>query len=98
MGNIVDLTNGNSPYENVTYFGPLKDTVNIPPNGYVTFRIRACNPGWWFFHCHYEYHMFAGMSASIRVGKDADIPTPPATLPKCGNYLAPVNMKSYNYN
>lgn len=39
---------------------PFKDTVLLPFPGFVTFRFRASNPGFWLFHCHYDYHMLIG--------------------------------------
>jgi FtsP/CotA-like multicopper oxidase with cupredoxin domain len=31
----------------------LKDTISIPPKGYIILRFKADNPGWWLVHCHY---------------------------------------------
>jgi FtsP/CotA-like multicopper oxidase with cupredoxin domain len=31
----------------------IKDTFSVPSNGFVTFRFRADNPGWWLLHCHF---------------------------------------------
>lgn len=39
---------------------PYKDTVLLPFPGYVRFRFRALNPGFWFFHCHYDWHLPIG--------------------------------------
>lgn len=36
---------------------PLKDTIIIPDGGYAILRFEADNPGWWFFHCHLEFHV-----------------------------------------
>ncbi|XP_038051053.1 oxidoreductase OpS5-like [Patiria miniata] len=63
---------------------PLKDTVPVPDGGYVVVRFKADNPGWWFFHCHVELHMLAGMSLVIHVGSDDDLPPIPQDLPRCG--------------
>ncbi|CZR53327.1 uncharacterized protein PAC_03205 [Phialocephala subalpina] len=41
---------------------PLKDTVHISRRGYVILRIRADNPGLWFFHCHILWHAGTGMA------------------------------------
>lgn len=39
---------------------PFKDTALLPFPGFVRFRFRASNPGFWLFHCHYDYHMLIG--------------------------------------
>ncbi|KAF8854167.1 hypothetical protein BDZ45DRAFT_716300 [Acephala macrosclerotiorum] len=46
---------------------PLKDTVHIPRRGYVILRIRADNPGLWFFHCHILWHAGTGMAMGFHV-------------------------------
>ncbi|KAF9930604.1 hypothetical protein FBU30_000307 [Linnemannia zychae] len=41
---------------------PLRrDTVTVPPYGYVVLRFVSDNPGIWAFHCHIEWHMAAGL-------------------------------------
>ncbi|KAF8943046.1 hypothetical protein BGZ47_005845 [Haplosporangium gracile] len=41
---------------------PLRrDTVTIPPYGYVVLRFVSDNPGLWAFHCHIDWHMAAGL-------------------------------------
>ncbi|KAF2140132.1 multicopper oxidase [Aplosporella prunicola CBS 121167] len=45
---------------------PMKrDTVNTVPGGSLVIRFRADNPGVWLFHCHLEWHLLAGMSATF---------------------------------
>lgn len=39
-----------------------RDTVQIPPGGSVTMRFLTDNPGTWFFHCHVEWHLEAGLA------------------------------------
>lgn len=91
MGTLEQLnSNSSTPFSNRTSIGVGKDTVALPPFGFVRIRFRACNPGYWFFHCHYEYHMFSGMTATIKVGTDNDMPKAPFGFPRCGNYLQPV--------
>ncbi|PVH95647.1 Ferroxidase [Periconia macrospinosa] len=52
--------------ESVLYPIPAKrDTVVIPPEGYIVLRYRANNPGAWFFHCHIDFHVAGGMAAVI---------------------------------
>jgi FtsP/CotA-like multicopper oxidase with cupredoxin domain len=58
----------------------LKDTLDIPMNGWAVIQWVADNPGWWFFHCHIEWHMATGMALVIREGKP---PSPPQNLGQC---------------
>ena len=38
-----------------------RDTVVLPPQGYLVFRFVADNPGVWIFHCHIDWHLDAGL-------------------------------------
>ena len=69
---------------------PLKDTIAVPNNGYVVFRFRANNPGYWFFHCHFDFHQPIGMSLLLHVGTQEDLPPVPDNFPRCGNHLPPI--------
>lgn len=40
-----------------------RDTITIPPQGFVVLRFRADNPGAWFFHCHIDWHLSSGLAA-----------------------------------
>ncbi|RDI83024.1 hypothetical protein Vi05172_g6809 [Venturia inaequalis] len=43
-----------------------RDTVYVYPNGgTLTMRFKADNPGVWLLHCHVEWHVSAGMQATI---------------------------------
>ncbi|KAL5012009.1 hypothetical protein ScPMuIL_010560 [Solemya velum] len=64
-----------------------KDTVTIPNGGYTILRFYADNPGFWFFHCHIEFHVDVGMGAFFQVGGYDQIPRVPADFPTCGSYL-----------
>ncbi|KAL2260107.1 hypothetical protein VTK26DRAFT_5998 [Humicola hyalothermophila] len=44
---------------------PLRDTVAVMPNSYAVVRFRATNPGVWLFHCHIEWHVEMGLTATI---------------------------------
>lgn len=57
MGLIEQHKSGKTAFTNATHFPVIKDTVVIPSGGFVRIRFRACNPGFWFMHCHYEFHM-----------------------------------------
>lgn len=87
MGTMDDYNTGRSYYTNATHLPVIKDTVIVPRNGYVRIRFKATNPGYWLLHCHFEYHMFIGMWAILKVGKHEDMVPPPKQFPTCGNYL-----------
>ncbi|KAL5615257.1 hypothetical protein BROUX41_005311 [Berkeleyomyces rouxiae] len=42
-----------------------RDTVVVWPGGNVVLRFVADNPGVWFFHCHIEWHVTAGLAATF---------------------------------
>jgi hypothetical protein len=65
---------------------PIKDVISIPSKGYVRFRIRADNPGFWLLHCHYEWHLATGMGLILQVGETHEMVKPPSDFPKCGNF------------
>ncbi|KAJ1920037.1 ferroxidase fet3 [Mycoemilia scoparia] len=44
-----------------------RDTVVLPGNGYAVLRFFTDNIGSWFFHCHNEWHMIAGLAAVFNV-------------------------------
>ncbi|CAG5089526.1 Similar to LCC5: Laccase-5 (Trametes villosa) [Cotesia congregata] len=69
---------------------PSKDTIAVPNNGYVVFRFRADNPGYWLFHCHFLFHIVIGMNLVLHVGTHADLPPVPPNFPTCGDHLPPI--------
>ncbi|XP_046993056.1 laccase-4 [Schistocerca americana] len=71
---------------------PAKDTIAVPNNGYVVFRFRADNPGYWLFHCHFLFHIVIGMNLIVHVGTHADLPPVPAGFPRCGDFLPPIEL------
>ncbi|KAF3429633.1 hypothetical protein E2986_09965 [Frieseomelitta varia] len=73
---------------------PAKDTIAVPNNGYVIFRFRADNPGYWLFHCHFLFHILIGMNLILHVGTHADLPPVPPNFPRCGDHLPPITPPS----
>eukprot|EP00057_Strongylocentrotus_purpuratus_P006763 XP_011661237.1 PREDICTED: laccase-2 [Strongylocentrotus purpuratus] len=71
---------------------PLKDTVIVPDGGYTIIQFVADNPGWWFLHCHLEFHVAIGMGMLIHVGTDEDLPPVPENFPRCGNWPSSFNQ------
>ncbi|XP_066951999.1 LOW QUALITY PROTEIN: uncharacterized protein [Macrobrachium rosenbergii] len=65
----------------------LKDTVTLPDGGFTIIRFTADNPGYWFMHCHLNFHSELGMSAILRVGEQSDLPPVPEGFPTCGYYM-----------
>ena len=39
------------------------DVSGVP--GYMVWRFKADNPGVWLLHCHMEWHVAAGLTATI---------------------------------
>jgi iron transport multicopper oxidase len=42
-----------------------RDTFAVRPNGNIVLRFKADNPGVWLFHCHIEWHVDAGLIATM---------------------------------
>jgi FtsP/CotA-like multicopper oxidase with cupredoxin domain len=43
-----------------------KDTVSVRNGGHAVIQWKEENPGFWFFHCHIEWHLATGMAVVIR--------------------------------
>jgi laccase len=65
----------------------LKNTVQVPRLGWAAIRFVADNPGAWFMHCHFDFHLAMGMATVFDVANgpmlDDILPPPPSDLPKC---------------
>ncbi|KAG9130205.1 hypothetical protein Leryth_004228 [Lithospermum erythrorhizon] len=89
---VVGRGNGNfDPVKDPQLFNlvdPAKrNTVNMPPAGWVAIRFVADNPGVWLMHCHLEIHSSWGMEMAWVVkdgeGQNQKLRPPPPDLPKC---------------
>ncbi|KDR11747.1 laccase-2-like isoform X2 [Zootermopsis nevadensis] len=80
----------NSNVRTVSTAPILKDTIAVPSGGYAVIKFKANNPGYWFLHCHFLYHIATGMSVVLQVGEKSDVPTPPTGFPKCGSFTPQV--------
>ncbi|KAJ4752494.1 Laccase [Rhynchospora pubera] len=64
-----------------------RNTVGVPPGGWIAVRFLADNPGVWFMHCHLEVHTSWGLRMAWLVldGNlpNQKLPPPPSDLPKC---------------
>jgi len=45
-----------------------KDTLSIPRKSWAVVQWEADNPGFWFFHCHIEWHLATGMAILVVEG------------------------------
>ena len=64
-----------------------KDTIIVPPGGYVVLRFIANNWGFWYMHCHIEPHFLEGMAAVINEGYELQNVPPDNLIPfQCGNF------------
>ena len=44
---------------------PMRDTVSVFPRSFSVLRFHANNPGVYLFHCHIEWHVEMGLTATI---------------------------------
>ena len=42
-----------------------RDVVSVPAEGWAIIRFVSDNPGVWGFHCHIDWHVAAGLVASV---------------------------------
>uniref|UniRef100_A0A336LRE1 CSON012189 protein n=1 Tax=Culicoides sonorensis TaxID=179676 RepID=A0A336LRE1_CULSO len=82
ISNGTDITN-----LNVNNFPPYKDTIAVPSQGHVIVRFRADNPGFWMFHCHFEWHLNIGMNLIVQVGEFSEMTPIPDDFPTCSSYV-----------
>ncbi|KAI4315951.1 hypothetical protein L6164_023974 [Bauhinia variegata] len=66
---------------------PVRNTIGIPPGGWVAIRFLADNPGIWFMHCHIDSHLGWGLAMAFLVengpSRSQSVIPPPADLPQC---------------
>jgi len=51
-----------------------KDNLSIPARSWAVIQWEADNPGFWFFHCHIEWHLATGMAILVIEG-DPPVPS-----------------------
>ncbi|CAL4990214.1 unnamed protein product [Urochloa decumbens] len=71
------------------YYNPqLRNTVHVPRVGWTAIRFVADNPGMWYVHCHFEFHIVMGMATAFIVEDgptpETSLPPPPADFRRCG--------------
>ncbi|KND87131.1 L-ascorbate oxidase [Tolypocladium ophioglossoides CBS 100239] len=77
---VLDQNNAYNPFDpaaasqqTVNTATPLrKDTIYVPPMGYVILRFALDNEGLWLLHCHVLWHQAVGMGIVLQVGDIAD--------------------------
>ncbi|BAF28716.1 laccase-19 precursor [Oryza sativa Japonica Group] len=72
------------------YHNPqLRNTVQVPRGGWAAIRFVTDNPGMWYLHCHFEFHIIMGMATAFIVEDgptpETSLPPPPPEFKRCGN-------------
>jgi len=62
---------------------PLKDTVAVPPGGYVVLRAYAANTGLWLGESTVLHNAAAGQGFVLQVGNFSEFRRPPPGFPTC---------------
>ncbi|KAJ5099685.1 Multicopper oxidase abr1 [Penicillium argentinense] len=52
-------------WQNISHTPVRRDTIMVQNHGHAVIRFRADNPGVWLLHCHVEWHVEAGLMATI---------------------------------
>lgn len=90
---------------------PMRDTVSVFPQSHAVLRFHANNPGVYLFHCHIEWHVEMGLTATIIEAPDMlrDIEIPKDHIDACkkggipykgnaaGNYKDPLDTTGIVY-
>jgi iron transport multicopper oxidase len=63
-----------------------RDVISVPAAGWALIRIVADNPGVWAFHCHIDWHMAAGMMATLIEAPDV-LRVSPTHIPEDFRFL-----------
>jgi FtsP/CotA-like multicopper oxidase with cupredoxin domain/uncharacterized protein involved in copper resistance len=54
-------------------YDPLLHTIDVPPGATIVADVDTDASGQWLFHCHFLYHMMAGMSRVVQYSTLIDI-------------------------
>ncbi len=46
----------------------LRDTVTVESLSWIVIQFEANNPGQWLMHCHFDWHVAAGLALAIQYG------------------------------
>ncbi|CAP72621.1 uncharacterized protein PODANS_2_530 [Podospora anserina S mat+] len=72
---------------------PRRDTVTVMAHSHAVLRFKATNPGTWLFHCHIEWHVEMGLTATIIEAPDRlrNLTFPQDHLDACNKMGIPVS-------
>ncbi|OGE57042.1 hypothetical protein PENARI_c002G04897 [Penicillium arizonense] len=89
-------------FSNVSRTPVKRDTIMVQNNGHAVLRFRADNPGVWLLHCHIEWHVEAGLMATI-IEAPETFPQSENAPPKshyevCAAYPAPISGNAAGNN
>ncbi|KAK4201637.1 putative iron transport multicopper oxidase FET3 [Triangularia verruculosa] len=72
---------------------PKRDTVTVMAHSFAVLRFTADNPGTWLFHCHIEWHVEMGLTATIIEAPDRlrNFTFPQDQLDACNKMGIPVS-------
>jgi iron transport multicopper oxidase len=104
---------GRYPGKSIAHLNPTppsRDTVGVMANSYAILRFKADNPGVFLFHCHIEWHVEMGLTATIIEAPEMlrNIPIPQDHIDNCkalgipyqgnagGNTQNPLDTSNYN--
>ncbi|CAF1256304.1 unnamed protein product, partial [Didymodactylos carnosus] len=65
---------------------PKRDTEQINEYSWMVLQFYSNNPGSWFFHCHIDWHLEAGLALVINYKDGSSIEKPPNDYPIKTNY------------
>ncbi|KAJ5146391.1 Multicopper oxidase type 2 [Penicillium bovifimosum] len=72
-----------------------RDTIMVQNHGHAVLRFRADNPGVWMLHCHVEWHVEAGLMATIIEAPETFADTlkapPKSHYDACASFPQPVS-------
>jgi len=66
-GNEVDIHTTHWHGQTIVSNGNRMDSVDLLPSSMKTADMIPDNPGTWYFHCHVDHHVMAGMQALMVV-------------------------------
>ncbi|KAL6907879.1 hypothetical protein ACP4OV_002049 [Aristida adscensionis] len=83
------IFNPKRDYKKFNYHNPqLRSTVHVPRVGWAAIRFVTDNPGMWYLHCHFEFHIIMGMATAFIVENgptpETSLPPPPPEFRRCG--------------
>ncbi|KAJ5647213.1 Multicopper oxidasetype 2 [Penicillium lividum] len=89
-------------FKNVSKTPIRRDTIMLNPHGHAVLRFRADNPGVWLLHCHVEWHVSAGLMATIIEAPEtfpqSENPPPQSHYNVCAAYPNPISGNAAGKN